>query len=89
VSKPITREDLLGPITSEWKPGDTVDYSGVYRVSHGSGHAMFPGSRYTLQHQVICLAGQKFPLCHQCGNDPRFTRIADGEPIGSNEHFKQ
>jgi hypothetical protein len=81
-------ETLFGPITTEWRPGDTVEHSGVYRVDHGGGHAEFSGGRYTLKHQVICLAGQKFPPCHRCGSQPRFTLADYGDPIERNEYFK-
>jgi hypothetical protein len=84
---PITRNSPFGPITTEWKPGDTVEHSGVYRARHGSGHTV-PGSHYTLAHQVICLEGTKFPLCNHCGDQPRFTLADYGEPIEQNDNFK-
>jgi hypothetical protein len=88
VNEPIIRDNLMSdPIKTEWKPGDTVAHSGVYRVCHGSEHR-YPGDRYTVQHQVICLVGSKFLPCNQCGNQPRFTLADFGEPIEQNEHFK-
>jgi hypothetical protein len=88
VNEPITRDSLMsGPIKTEWKPGDTVEHSGVYQVCHGREHR-YPGDRHSVQHQVICLVGSKFPPCHQCANQPRFTLAGFGEPIEQNEHFK-
>jgi len=84
---PITGESLYGPITTEWKPGDTVEHSGVYRVRHGSQHTV-PGSHYAMEHQVICLEGKKFLSCHHCDDQPRFTLADHGEPIERNEYFK-
>lgn len=79
---------LHDPVATEWKPGDAVMHSGVYRVRHGSSHPMFSGSTFIEQHQAICLVGQTFPLCHRCGEEPRFTLADFGEPIEENEHFK-
>jgi hypothetical protein len=78
---------LLELTKSEWKPGDTVDYTGVYSVRHGNEHKL-SSSQYTLQHQVICMKGGKFPLCNHCGDQPRFNLVGSGEPIEQNEHFK-
>jgi hypothetical protein len=85
--KESSYESLYGSMRSEWRPGDTVDYSGVYNVHHGDDHLMFAGKQWPEQHQVICLAGQVFPACNRCGTRPRFTRIACGKPIADNEYF--
>jgi hypothetical protein len=80
-------EALAGPVVSEWKPGDPVEWSGVYNVRHGKNHAMTPGSRYTLESRLICQAGKMFPPCKECGNLPRFVLVSAAEPIEQDKHF--
>jgi hypothetical protein len=87
VTKPWTRESLYGPIMTEWKPGDTTQHSGIYRVRHGRAHT-YPGSRLIVEHQVICQEGKAFPLCNHCGDQPRFTLAEGGEPIEENDYFR-
>jgi hypothetical protein len=82
----LMRESLTsGPIKTEWKPSDVVEHTGLYSVRHGNEHKL---ARYPLQHEVICQKGHKFPLCNQCGNQPRFNLIGVGGPIEQNDYFK-
>jgi hypothetical protein len=83
----LVSESLAGPVVSEWKPGDTVEWSGVYNVRHDKNHTMTPGGRYTLESHLICQAGKMFPPCIECGNLPRFVLVSAAEPIEQDKHF--
>jgi len=50
-----TPEDLL-----EYKPGDVVPKSGVYRFVHDCGHAAEP-------EEINAVEGELFPTCPHCG----------------------
>jgi len=82
-----TRKCLFGPVATEWKPDDAVPYSGVYRATHGGNHLMISAGNYVLKQDIICLAGQTFPHCHQCGGQPRFTFVAYGDPVEQDEYL--
>ena len=51
----------------EYKPGDTVEHSGVYLVLHDEEHAQ--------SHEVTVIFGKRFPLCNHCGHHPRFIAV--------------
>jgi len=63
-----------------FKPGDTVERSGIYRVVHDPMHNQ--------SHEVTCVYGKKFPPCNHCGNHPRFELIRGAQHIEHNEFFK-
>ena len=67
-------------MAKEYKPGDTVEHSGVYRVVHDRNHAE--------PHEVTCVYGKKFPPCNHCGHHPRFVAVKLAQHIEHNEHFK-
>jgi hypothetical protein len=46
----------------EYKPGDTVEHSGVYLVLHDEEH--------TQSHEVTVVFGKRFPACNHCGHHP-------------------
>jgi hypothetical protein len=64
----------------EYKPGDKVEHSGVYRVVHDDEH--------TEEHEVTCVFGKHFPPCNHCGNHPRFIAVKLAQHIEHNEWFK-
>ena len=64
----------------EYKPGDKVPRSGVYRVTHDNQHAQ--------THEVTCVYGKPFPPCNHCGKHPRFTLVRGAQHVDANEHFK-
>lgn len=66
-------------IGEEFKPGDTVERSGIYRVVHDKNH--------TQPHDVTCVYGKRFPPCRGC-NHPRFILKVAAQHIEQNEHFK-
>jgi hypothetical protein len=86
VGMPLAVKNLYGPIKTEWKPCDSVEHSGVYRVRHGTDH-VWPDNQRRVEHQVICLEGQRFPSCKRCGMAPTFVFAEHGEPIEKNEYF--
>jgi hypothetical protein len=83
----MIRECLGGQIASEWKPGDAVEWSGVYSVRHGKDHTTTSGGQYTIEDRLIFRSGGEFPLCNECGNLPRFILVSAAEPVEQNKHF--
>jgi hypothetical protein len=49
----------------EYRPGETVTHSGVYRVIHDNNHIA--------PHEVTVIRGRRFPPCNHCGQHPRFV----------------
>jgi hypothetical protein len=49
----------------EYRPGDIIPESGVYRIRHDPEHAEMAG-------QLTLVKGQRFPTCRGC-NGMRFT----------------
>jgi hypothetical protein len=66
--------------SKEYKPGDTVEHSGVYRVVHDRTHVQ--------EHEVTVVFGKKFPPCNHCGHHPRFIAVKLAQHIEHNENFK-
>lgn len=64
----------------EFRPGEEVPHSGIYRVVHDS--------RHTEEHEVTCVYGKKFPPCNHCGHHVRFVLERKAQHIESSEHFK-
>ena len=70
----------MSTTTKDYKPGDTVERSGIYRVTHDRNHAQ--------EHEVTCVFGKRFPPCKGCGNHPRFRLMYAAQHIEQNQHFK-
>jgi hypothetical protein len=49
-----------------YRPGDRVPESGIYRVEHGP---------HRLMHTAALIGNTRFPLCRQCGSSVRFSLI--------------
>ena len=64
-----------------YKPGDTVEGSGIYKVIHDPKHAA--------EHEVTVVWGKKFPPCNHCGNSPRFKAVKLAQHIDQNDQFKK
>lgn len=64
---------------TEFKPGEKVEHSGIYRVMHDTEHAEV--------HEVTCVDGKTFPPCGHCKH-PRFTLVRAAQHVDENEHFK-
>jgi hypothetical protein len=69
----------MAPIGAQFKPGDAVPHSGIYRVTHDPIHAQ--------EHEVTCLFGKHFPPCRGCG-EPRFVLVRAGRYVETQDHFK-
>jgi hypothetical protein len=63
-----------------FKPGDTCEQSGIYRVIHDNQH--------TKEHEVTVIYGKRFPPCNHCGNHPRFKLARRAQHIDQNQWFK-
>lgn len=75
----LERTITLSIQTKVFKPGDKVESSGIYRVTHDREHAK--------PHEVTCVFGKPFPPCNGCAH-PRFELVRAAIHISSNEHFK-
>ena len=65
--------------TTEYKPGQDVPASGIYRVTHDKNHAQ--------EHEVTCVRGKRFPPCRGCAH-PRFQLVHAAHHIETHELFK-
>lgn len=64
-----------------YKPGDAVEASGVYRVTHPPKHAS--------EHEITVIYGRQFPPCNGRGQHPRFKAVKLAQHIDANDHFKR
>ena len=67
-------------MAEEFKPGEKVEKSGIYKVTHDPAHAE--------EHEVTCVAGKTFPPCRDCRH-PRFVLVRHAQHIESHKHFKK
>lgn len=67
-------------MATEYKPGEKVERSGIYRVTHDTLHAQ--------EHEVTCVYGKVFPPCNGCKH-PRFVLVRGAQHIEANEHFQK
>jgi len=63
----------------EYKPGDKVPVSGIYKVTHDNKH--------TEEHEVTVIINEKFPPCNNCGNHPRFVLVKAALHIRYHDNF--
>jgi hypothetical protein len=68
-------------MATEYKPGDKVPNSGIYKVVHDNKHVQ--------EHEVTVVANEHFPPCNHCGNHPRFTLIRAAIHIKYHDSFKK
>ncbi|HTW83950.1 MAG TPA: hypothetical protein VMD91_07785 [Candidatus Sulfotelmatobacter sp.] len=71
-----TATEVMGKV---FKPGDKVEASGIYKVTHDPAH--------TQEHDVTVIYDKKFPPCNKCGNRPRFKAVRLARHIDSHENF--
>ena len=62
----------------EYRPGEQVPKSGIYKVSHSGHHH---------DHEVTCVSGEEFPPCHQCGEQVRFSLLIAAHAVQRHAHF--
>lgn len=65
---------------TEYKPGDRVEASGIYRVLHDRQHHE--------PHEVTCVFGDHFPPCNGCGRHPRFKLVKAAKHITNHALFR-
>lgn len=65
---------------TEYKPGDKVPRSGIYKVVHDTTHHE--------DHEVTCIFDKKFPPCRGCDH-PRFTLVRAAQHIELHKEFKK
>jgi hypothetical protein len=68
-----------------YKPGDRVPESGVYRVEHGP---------HRLMHIATLVRSTRFPQCRQCGRAVRFHLVRNVKtsqvlPFRSNTYLEE
>jgi hypothetical protein len=63
-----------------FEPGNRVEQSGIYRAVHAHCH--------TDDHEVICLRGNIFPPCRQCGEGVQFILVHPADDINSQRYFR-
>ena len=65
---------------TEYKPGDKVKGSGIYKVMHDTEHAD--------DHEVTCVHDDHFPPCNHCGKKVRFKLVRGAKHISNHDLFK-
>ena len=68
---------LLSTAWTEYKPGDVVPTSGIYKVTHDPAH--------TEEHEVTCVKGKIFPPCRDC-HHPRFVLVRTTQHVAIEDH---
>ena len=71
---------MTAKVGDEFRPGQKVEASGIYLVTHDNNHAS--------PHEVTCVLGEPFPPCRSCSH-PRFKLVRAAHHLRNNEHFKQ
>lgn len=61
-----------------YRPGEEVPKSGIYKVSHRGHHH---------DHEVTCLSGERFPECHSCKDEVRFSLLIAAHAVRRHGHF--
>lgn len=54
-------------LQEEYRPGQRVPTSGIYKVNHDSHH--------TEQHEITAVKGEPFPPCRGCSRDATYTIV--------------
>jgi hypothetical protein len=65
-------------MAAEFKPGEQVPSSGVYRVLH-QGHRD--------EHEATLREGEQFPTCTVCAQDVRFRLVQSAKLIDRDRDF--
>lgn len=67
-------------MAEEYRPGQKVPKSGIYRVIHDPVHAQ--------EHEVTCVMNEPFPPCRECRDGARFVLVRAAHHLKNHEHFK-
>jgi hypothetical protein len=65
----------------KYRPGEKVPISGIYRIIHDPLHEP------EHEHEVVCIAGKRFPRCHKCGHT-HFEQVHGALRVESHDDFK-
>jgi hypothetical protein len=68
-------------MSEQYKPGQKVPWSGIYKVVHDRNHVQ--------EHEVTCVKDEVFPPCNGCGPHPRFTLVRAAHHIFNHENFRK
>lgn len=69
----------MAEVGDEFKPGEKVPHSGIYRVTHDQAH--------TEPYEVTAIEGRRFPPCRGC-KGVRFVLAHPAQHIEDHEHFQ-
>jgi hypothetical protein len=64
----------------QYKPGDKVKTSGLYKVTHERDHLA--------EHEVTCVTGEVFPSCRDCGAEVRFELFRAAHRLAKHQSFR-
>jgi hypothetical protein len=64
----------------EYKPGDKVKTSGLYKVKHERDHIP--------EHEVTAVTGEVFPSCRQCGSEVKFELARAAHRLTKHQSFR-
>lgn len=67
---------------TEFKPGQIVPDSGIYKVVHDTEN------QCTFEHEVTAVKGDPFPPCNGCGDHPRFILVRKAVHINDYPSFR-
>ena len=70
----------MANVGDQFKPGQDVPTSGIYKVVHDRYHAQ--------EHEVTCVRGKEFPPCNHCSHGVRFVLVRAAHHIDTHEYFK-
>ena len=65
----------------QYKPGDTVPDSGIYKVNHDKNHAA--------EHEVTAIKGEPFPPCNNCGKGITYSLVRQAHHLKDHPLLKK
>lgn len=68
-------------MAQEYRPGEIVPQSGIYRITHEPAHAEMP-------HEVTVIKGRRFPTCRHC-KGVRFELAHAPRHVSEIDHFEE
>ena len=70
----------MASLGDEFRPGEKVPHSGIYKVKHDRQHAS--------ANEVTCVFGKVFPKCKSCGQLARFKLVRKAQHVETSLYFK-
>jgi hypothetical protein len=68
-------------MAQEFRPGQIVPQSGVYKITHDPLHADMP-------HEVTVIKGRRFPTCRHC-KGTNFELAHAAKHVGEVDHLEE